>query len=100
MPTASMLQLSDFTCAGLLLPSNSQITTPNMPIIQSLCVLAQHCCCCCLCFCCCCCCCADLLVEQICSYLVPIDLALVKLYSLVMVAFATLVLVKWCVVGL
>jgi hypothetical protein len=37
------------------------------------------------------------LVEQICSYLVPIDLALVKLYSLVMVAFATVVLVKWCV---
>ncbi|KAF6265688.1 Mechanosensitive ion channel-domain-containing protein [Scenedesmus sp. NREL 46B-D3] len=37
----------------------------------------------------------DLLVEQICSYLLPIDQALVKLYSLVMVAFASLVLVKW-----
>jgi hypothetical protein len=37
------------------------------------------------------------LVEQICSYLVPIDLALVKLYSLVMVAFTTVVLVKWWV---
>jgi hypothetical protein len=38
---------------------------------------------------------ADLLVEQICSYLVPLDLALVKLYSLVLVAFTTMVLVKW-----
>ncbi|WIA34675.1 hypothetical protein OEZ86_012989 [Tetradesmus obliquus] len=43
---------------------------------------------------------ADLLVETICSYLVPIDLALVKLYSLLTVAFATVVLVKWKTIAL
>eukprot|EP00879_Flechtneria_rotunda_P003477 GHRR01003706.1.p1 GENE.GHRR01003706.1~~GHRR01003706.1.p1 ORF type:complete len:364 (+),score=151.03 GHRR01003706.1:935-2026(+) len=37
----------------------------------------------------------DLLLHSLCTYLIPLDRAIVKVYSLVIVGFITTVLVKW-----